>query len=316
MLLSRKWWLTLTLLVLAFGVIPVLWYYFGRSPAVTPLPLPFKTSPWYEQLALSAAIGFIKPIYTLIALGLIIFLWRVKSRDGLALLWGLGFFLAGETACGINIIFFAHSSDWLEFIHGYGMALNFAFIASALIEAVDSRVIHYSDLQKKCALQGICHRCIKSGSGSCALQRGLYFLIPVLIILACIPLMSSFNLTSYNTQILGWTYNFSRPVIFQIFDFHYVPVCAIVFLSLAFIALLIKGEGNFNLLKVLLAAGIGALAFSYMRLIFFDAYRDNLVWSEFWEELTELLYVLGVAFLFWLFQPKTDSVTSGQDTQE
>lgn len=213
MLLSRKWWLGLSLSALALGAIPVLWYYFG-SPALTPPPITSKTSPWFEQLALAAAIGFVKPVYTLVALGLIIFLRRVKSRDGLALLWGLGFFLAGETACAINIIFFAHGSDWLEFIHGYGMLLNFAFVAFAFIEAVDARVINYSYQQKKCALQRICHRCVKGGSGFCGLKHGFYFLIPALMILACIPLMSSFNLTSYNTQILGWTYNFSRPEIF------------------------------------------------------------------------------------------------------
>ncbi|HEX7475169.1 MAG TPA: hypothetical protein VF318_04320, partial [Dehalococcoidales bacterium] len=302
---SRKWWLGLSLSALALGAVPVLWYYFG-SPAVTPATVTSKTSPWFEQLALAAAIGFIKPVYTLVALGLIIFLRHVKSRDGLALLWGLGFFLVGESACAINIVGFNQNSNWLEFIHGYGMVLNFAFVAFAIIEAVDSRLIDYSDPQKKCALQGICQHCIKSGRGACTLQRGFYFLIPVLILLAFIPLMSSFNLTSYTTQILRWTYNFGRPVIFQIFDFHYVPICGIVFLSLAFVALLVKKDSKISSLKVLLAAGIGALAFSYLRLIFFDAYHDNLVWSEFWEELTELIYVSGVAYFVWIFRTKTD----------
>lgn len=83
-------------------------------------------------------------------------------------------------------------------------------------------------------------------------------------------------------------------------------------MGLALIALLVEKKGNFNLLKVLLAAGVGSLIFNYLQLLFFKTYPDNLLWSNFWEELTELLYVLGVVCLLWIFQPKTDAAANGQ----
>jgi rhodanese-related sulfurtransferase len=46
-----------------------------------PSPAPFKTSPWYEQLAMAGAVLVIKPIYMLIALVLIILMWKLKSPD-------------------------------------------------------------------------------------------------------------------------------------------------------------------------------------------------------------------------------------------
>lgn len=102
-----------------------------------PSPPPFKTSPWYEQFALAGAVLIIKPLYMLIALVLIVLMWRLKSPDGVAVRWGLVLFLAGETACGVNILFFSHSSYLLEFFHMYGMVLGFAFFTYGVFELLD-----------------------------------------------------------------------------------------------------------------------------------------------------------------------------------
>jgi hypothetical protein len=73
---------------------------------------------------------------------------------------------------------------------------------------------------------------------------------------------------------------------------------------------------NIDLLKVLFAIGIGPLAFSYLRLIFFGIYHDNLVWPNFWEELTELMYTSGVAFTLWIFQRKLFQMTVEKENQQ
>ena len=39
-----------------------------------------------------------------------------------------------------------------------------------------------------------------------------------------------------------------------------------------------------------------------MRHLFFAAYQDNLIWASFWEEATELLFVLAVGFILWIFR--------------
>ena len=54
--------------------------------------------------------------------------------------------------------------------------------------------------------------------------------------------------------------------------------------------------------KVLFAAGVGVLGFSFLRLVFFGIYQDNLIWFNFWEELTELMYMVGVGFALWTFR--------------
>ncbi len=53
---------------------------------------------------------------------------------------------------------------------------------------------------------------------------------------------------------------------------------------------------------MLFAAGMGPLAFAFLRLVFVGVFQDNLVWFSFWEELTELIYITGVGFILWIFR--------------
>ena len=301
MILKRRQIISLIFLIVIFGIAPVVWYYLGGESSPAPAVFPFRKSPWFEQLALAGAIGFIKPLYTLLALFAIIVLRRPKSQADFALFWGLIFFCVAELACGANIIFYGNRSYSLEFVHGYGMVLNFAFVAYALIQTVDVRVLGYSDPAQRCALSALCAGCRKAAIRPCILRRMVYFFLPILIILAIIPLISGFNFTSYQTQILSWTYIFSRPEVFQIFDFRIVPLYALLFLITAYVVFLRNKDNLADLFKVFLAAGIGSLGFSYLRLVFFDAYAGNLIWAEFWEELTELIYISALIFLMWLF---------------
>ena len=88
------------------------------------------------------------------------------------------------------------------------------------------------------------------------------------------------------------------------FELRYAPIYAIIFIGISFLAFLFMRGYNIDLLKVLFAIGIGPLAFSYLRLSFFGIYHDNLVWPNFWEELTEFMYISGVAFTLWSFRHK------------
>jgi hypothetical protein len=61
--------------------------------------------------------------------------------------------------------------------------------------------------------------------------------------------------------------------------------------------------------KIFFAGAIGTSGFSLFRFLVFQGYRDNLVWMDFWEETTELLYIAGVVVILWYFRrslfPKT-----------
>ena len=54
--------------------------------------------------------------------------------------------------------------------------------------------------------------------------------------------------------------------------------------------------------KIFFAAGIGAMGFSFFRLFLLHCYRDNLVWFAAWEEITEMLFILGVTLVLWTFR--------------
>jgi hypothetical protein len=49
------------------------------------------------------------------------------------------------------------------------------------------------------------------------------------------------------------------------------------------------------------SAGAGALGLSFCRLVLLHLYPNNLVWHA-WEEITELLFILGVALVLWIFR--------------
>jgi len=61
--------------------------------------------------------------------------------------------------------------------------------------------------------------------------------------------------------------------------------------------------------KIFFAGALGACGFSLFRFLVFQGYRDNLVWMDFWEETTELLYIAGIVAILWYFRrslfPKT-----------
>lgn len=63
-----------------------------------------------------------------------------------------------------------------------------------------------------------------------------------------------------------------------------------------------KRENAVGISKIFFAAGLGPLGFGFLRLILLHAYRENLVWFNFWEELTELIFVVGIGLTLWLFR--------------
>ena len=264
--------------------------------------LPFRQSPWYEQWAAFASGFVIKPTYMLLALVLIIILRRQRSPDLLSLRWGLSFFLAGEAFCAGNYLFFNSGSYLFEYLHSFGMVLSFGFTAYAVFEGLDLRMVKYGDPAKRCAALGLCRSCIKYAKTSCGLQRVFLLLIPCHAVLALMLLAAEPKVVSYNTEIFGVFYNYSHPAVYQLFEIRYCPVLAVLLFAASFFVLLLKKSNPVPLSKVLFAAGMGPFGFGMLRLVLFAAYQDNLVWFAFWEEVTELMYVGGVAVIFLIFR--------------
>lgn len=264
--------------------------------------LPMRESPLLEQWA-AVLTGFVvKPIYTLAALVLAVVLWRQRAPDLVALRWAMLCFFVGENFCAANFLVYGDQSVLFEYLHCYGMVLCFGLTVFALLEGFDRRLLKLSDPDARCTALGLCHRCIKHADVPCGLQRVFQFLIPAAVIVSLAPLCAEVVPVSYNTTICGDFYNYSHAAVHQIFEIRYLPVAAAVLLAVSLALLRPKRHGQLLWSKIFFAAGMGAAGFSFLRMILFHAYRENLVWFAAWEEITELLFIAGVGAVLWVFR--------------
>ena len=269
----------------------------GRTEA-----FPFRNAPIYEQLALVVSgLGF-KPVYTFLSFIVIILLWRSKAADLVALRWAMIFFFLGENACAANYWFHDETSYLFEYLHGFGMMLCFGFATYALIEGIDRRILLLSEPERKCAALPLCGRCIKYVEVPCGLHRVFLLVIPACIILAMMPLGADWQLASYNSDAFGTIYNYSHPIVYQIFELVYCPIVAIIMLSISLGILLWKRTDSLSAAKIAFAAGVGPMGFALFRMLVTGPYGQNLVWRNFWEECTELVFLIGVCYVLWLFR--------------
>lgn len=274
-----------------------------RANAGQARALPTRESPLVEQWA-AVLTGFVvKPLYTLASLVLVVLLWQQKSPDLAALRWAMLCFFVGENFCAANYLVYADRSAAFEYLHSYGMVLCFGLTVFALLEGMDQRLIKLSDPDSRCAALGLCRRCVKQHADApCGLRRVFLFLIPAVAIVAAAPLCVQLLPVSYNTAILGTFYNYSHPVVHQVFEVRYLPVAALVLLLVSLAVLQAKRPDAVLWSKLFFSAGVGAIGFSFLRLVLFHAFRDNLVWFGAWEEVTELLFLLGVGAVLWVFR--------------
>jgi len=267
-------------------------------------PLPYRQSSPGEQAAAVIAGFVIKPLYMLLAGLIIVLLWRRRTSDLVFLRWGLVFFLLGETFCTVNYLFFNEQSEGVEYLHGLGMILGVSFIFVAVLEGTDSRLVHYSSETDKCALTSLCKGCTKHADVPCGLRRIFLVLIPCIVVLAGIPLIAPTRPVSYNTTIVGTTYNYSHAIIRQVFEIRYAPLAAIVFLALSFALIALKGPRGVPPSKLLFGIGIGYLIFGLLRLILLALFSSNMVWFVFWEEATELILVSAILAVLLIFRDR------------
>jgi len=275
-----------------------------RAAGDRELELPFRESSLFDQWVMSIMAFGVKPLYMIISLVLIVVLWRSRDTDLVSLRWGMILFLAGEAFCAVNFIVFNEDSYLSEHLHNAGMVLGFGFVAFAGMEGLDHRMVRYSDPKRPCAALSLCGECVKHGEVPCGARRLLLFVVPAAMALAAVPLVADFHAVSYNTYVLGVLYNYSHPVLYQIYEFQVVPWTALVFLAGALTALLLNKSHPIKLAKVLFAGGLGFLGFSFFRLVFFGVFRDDLVWYQSWEELTELIFILGIGAVLWIFRAR------------
>jgi hypothetical protein len=239
------------------------------------------------------------------ALILIIVLARHSAKDLRYAQWGMVSFLAGETCCAVNYIFFQGRSLFLDYWHASGMVVAFGFIGLAAMEGADSRLLHLTEETKPCVSLRMCGACVKTRDVPCAARRGFLLVSALAASLALIPFLAPVRAGAYNSMILGTPYNYLHPVLLQLFETRYCPILALVLLAGAFGFLLaVKNRPASAAARAFFAAGIGALGFGLFRLALGSMFEGNLVWASFWEELTELELVVGIGTVLWIFRDK------------
>jgi hypothetical protein len=208
----------------------------------------------------------------------------------------------GENACTLNYLCFGGRSDFWEYLHNFGMAVGFAFIAWAVLDGLDRRLIKLSPPHERCAAMNLCKTCIKYADVPCKLQRVFKMLLPATLVIAVIPLTAGIKMVAYNAVVLGTTEHYALMASSQGFENYYCPAMAMLFITASWLVMLLKQDDPVPLAKVLFAAALGPLGFGFMRLFLSGAFADNLLWYVVWEEVTELLFVVAVGYVLWIYR--------------
>lgn len=261
-----------------------------------------RETPLFQQWVIVTYGFVIKYAYMFLSLVLIIWLWRTKPLDLKALKWGMLFFLVGESFCALNSYVYKGESLLFDYFHSFGMVLSFGFVTFAILEGIDQRIVKVAAPEQKCAALGLCRSCIKYTDAPCGLKRLFVFITPACMALAFIPLTAVPHWSTYNTYVFKTFLNHSNPIVNQIFEIRFCPIFAIILLIPTLIVLLIKKEDPITPSKVLFSGAMGYLGFGLFRLFLYGPYREQIMWKAFWEELTELLFILGVGITLWIFR--------------
>jgi len=254
-----------------------------------------------QWLAVGTGFG-IKPAHMVLCVLVILWLWRQRAPDLVALRWGLLIFWLGEVACAVNHLLAGGTSEFWEYLHNYGNSVGFSFTTYAVLEGLDRRVIKYSAAKDRCAFLGLCRACIKYTDAPCGLRRIFSLLIPATILVAFMLLCVPIQFVSYNASVVGSVVNYSHMIGSQLYELRYCALLPAALLGASWLVLLCRREDPVTPAKILFAAAMGPLLFGFVRLFVFSVYSDELVWANFWEEATEFLYVFSAAAVLWIFR--------------
>jgi hypothetical protein len=264
-------------------------------------PIFRETGPLEQWLLLLTAV-VVKPVYVMLSLALVVWLWRQKTRDLVALRWGLIAFFLGENACTLNFLTQHGNSELLDYLHNFGMAVCFSLVTYAALEGVDRRLIKYSAATDRCAALSLCRACIKYADVPCGLRRVFTMLLPATLVVALIPFCAGPVEVAYATSVVGSPQYFHQSLPGQWFEIRYCPALAILLLTASWLVLRFKRHDPVAPAKVLFAAGMGPLGFGMTRLFLFALNRQDLAWAMIWEEITELVFVMAVALVLFVFR--------------
>jgi hypothetical protein len=177
-----------------------------------------------------------------------------------------------------------------------------ALLPWGLWRLVDDRVLRYDDPSHGCAVQRFCGRCWKREPVRCGVHDVMIPVVVGLAAMALMPLSAPLRPTMFTTEILGSAADYGEPILNHLVELRLYPLLGAA-LFLATLPLLVRGgPGSLRRAEPLFYAALGLTVYPLLRHLLVNAYRDALQWSDFWEELTELLLVVTVGLLLVVFR--------------
>jgi hypothetical protein len=266
--------------------------------------IPQVTFSMIEQAAGAVAEYGFSILARLLTLALIIVLWRSRAEDLTALRRGLISSLIVETmklAGGADLGFQAQGLV-IAYVYGAGEAIFFGLVAYGLMKGIDSRIVNFTYKDKKCAMLGLCRQCYKYAQASCNVRLLLLFAVTATGMIASMPLMADLTSVYYKGAMFGETEVFGMAPVQQIIATRVFPLVGLVFILSSLVTLLVRREEGIGVSEKLFATGLGPIGFSLLSFITFWSFQKHLLWAEFWEEFSELLFVVAVGVVLFIFR--------------
>ncbi|MFC1853370.1 rhodanese-like domain-containing protein [candidate division CSSED10-310 bacterium] len=271
------------------------------APATEMLEPPQIPLGWWEQIVVILSGFVIKPAYMILSLLIILILWGQRSRDLVLIRWAMIAFLLGETFCAATYLFAAGDCDPMELMHGLGMVGLSAFLPWGIFVLLDARILRFTEHNSRCTLQRLCQYCWKYDDVSCGLQRLFLFAAPALALIALIPLTAPLEATNVMLDIFGTKthFRFSFPVLMCEIRLYPVTAAALMLLTLLPLS---RGLKSIEKAQIPFFLGLGFMLYSLFRFFLLTGFRDLPHWVNFWEEFTELLTIIGLLLLLYVFR--------------
>lgn len=275
----------------------------GAGTSLGPLPQTRLMPSLPSAIAAYAAGVVIKPTYMLMSLGLILWLRKTKGRELRLLRRGLAVFLFGETACLFN---FYLSDDrlplqWLEALHGLGMAVGSGFMFYGIYAILETRVLDMNDSQRSCALNRLCAGCTRQKDVLCRVQRQLRHVILFFVPVCALPWTVQLRVRDSAVNLFGTMVEYRWPILNQFMELRLCPTLAFVGLLLAWFWLR-RDRRWLNAGHWALFFGLGLLSFACMRGLLDATFTNQPYWADIWEEATELAGISTIAVFLWVFR--------------
>lgn len=246
---------------------------------------------------------FLKPLVLLVDELVLFPLWKIRQRSGVKLLMAaIIVFLIGELFCARDVYILRRMTYFDEAGHDIFMlgAFSLSFAAFFYLFRQD-----FACWSKACpVLRGLASAKEKITTDKCVQKDLGVFAGWVLLFLAIVALMPVFAQdgvlrTNLDVSLFGRhiaTFLYDRTPELSFLQQKVFPLVSCLLLIVS--GILCFGQRRISDAVVWLGSfGIGALAFTYFRLILVHLFHPQAIFTAFWEELLELLYI-GFIFLW------------------